>query len=71
MLARTARTEDAAMTAVISDRAGDSDNGVAGYRGAMDDPHRLVLVAEADGQVIAARLTQKRLDWIGARSHEN
>ena len=54
------------MTAVISDRAGDSDNGVAGYMGATGYPHRLVLVAEADGQVIAARLTQKRLDWIGA-----
>ncbi|MGP5071520.1 hypothetical protein ACTXI0_03835 [Arthrobacter rhombi] len=58
------------MMAVIRDRAGDSGNGVAGYRGAMDDPRRLVLVAEADGQMIAARLTQKRLDWIWARSHE-
>ena len=102
---RTAHTEDAAIMAGIGQRAGESDTGVAAYMCAIKDPNRLVLVSEADGQLvgwakthvwdhadgpaqagqylggvtvdpawrrqgIAARLTQKRLDWIWARSQE-
>lgn len=105
LLVRTASPTDAPLMAEISHGVDGTASGVPGYVGAMSDPDRLVLVAEADGQLvgwakthywdhsdgpapaghylggvtvdgrwrrqgIAARLTQERLDWIWARSHE-